>query len=151
MATRPGGGGGLAELGAREIVFEHVRIAVEVDRRQLVVGERHESRGHVHGEIGWQQRRREAGRYDVGGRRGTRRRRQRIRGGGKVAQKRHRVVVSQETDGGRGGRTLAARAANAQQVGRVFAEQRVHVVGSGRRQAASQRGQVGRHGRRRGR
>lgn len=46
------GGVCLAELGAGEIVFEHVRVTVEIDGRQRVVRERHERGGHVHREIG---------------------------------------------------------------------------------------------------
>jgi len=64
---------GLAKLGAREVVFEHVRIAIEVDWWQRMVGERHERCGHVHREVSGQKRRRETD--DVGGRRGARRRR----------------------------------------------------------------------------
>lgn len=154
MSSRLDDCGGLAELGAGEIVFEHVRVTVEIDRWQRVVGERHERRSHVHRKVCRQQRRREPD-DDVGGRRRTRGRGQRVGRGraGQVAQERDRMLVGEEADGRRGGRTLAATAAAAaaaaQQVGRVLAEQRVHVVGRRGRQAAAQRGQVGRRRRRR--
>lgn len=121
-----------------------------------MVGERHERGGHVHREVGRQQRRREAA--DVGRGRGTRGRGQRVGrdrcGAGQVTHERGRVVVGEEADGGRGGRALAAAGATAataaQQVGRVLAEQRVDVVGRGGRHAAAEHGQVvGRRGRRR--
>lgn len=67
------------------------------------------------------------------------------------------VVIGEITaaDGRRDGRTLAttaaAAAAAAQQVGRVLAEQRIHVVGRrrGRQTTTTERGQIGRYGRRR--